>query len=422
MRVAILGVGTVGSEVANVLINNRQLITARSGVEITPVIGVVCDISKKRESIIPLSDDIQSVIDRDDIDVFVELMGGVEKPYEVVSKILKKKKPVVTANKALLAYHRSELEMLAGDTPFGYEASVAGGIPIIKALREGLSANHIEKIVGIMNGTSNYILTNMMQNGTKFNEALKRAQELGYAEADPTFDIGGFDTAHKLLILSSIAYLVHAKPEDILIEGIGDITNEDIYFANEFEYVIKLLAIAKRREDKVELRVHPALIRKDKMIAKVDGVMNAISVTGDVVGESLFYGAGAGGSATASAVISDLIDIARNVKNPMLGYKAPLEIAPLELMNPKDIRTKYYLRLKVADEIGVLAKITDLMSKNNLSIDSFLQKPRVDKSCESSTLYFTTHTCLEADMIRVVNLLENESFIKDKPFMIRIEE
>ncbi|EAI4414668.1 homoserine dehydrogenase [Campylobacter fetus] len=422
MRVAILGLGTVGSEVANVLINNRRLITARSGVEITPVIGVVRDISKKRESSIPLSDDIQSVINRDDIDVFVELMGGVEKPYDVVSKILKKKKPVVTANKALLAYHRSELEMLAGDTPFGYEASVAGGIPIIKALREGLSANHIEKIVGIMNGTSNYILTNMMQNGTKFNEALKRAQELGYAEADPTFDIGGFDTAHKLLILASIAYLVHAKPQDILIEGIGDITNEDIYFANEFEYVIKLLAIAKRREDKVELRVHPALIRKDKMIAKVDGVMNAISVTGDAVGESLFYGAGAGGSATASAVISDLIDIARNVKNPMLGYKAPLEIAPLELMSPKDIRTKYYLRLKVADEIGVLAKITDLMSKNNLSIDSFLQKPRVDKSCDSSTLYFTTHTCLEADMVRVVNLLENESFIKDKPFMIRIEE
>ncbi|QQF52818.1 homoserine dehydrogenase [Campylobacter fetus] len=422
MRVAILGLGTVGSEVANVLINNRQLITARSGVEITPVIGVVRDISKKRESSIPLSDDIQSVINRDDIDVFVELMGGVEKPYDLVSKILKKKKPVVTANKALLAYHRSELEMLAGDTPFGYEASVAGGIPIIKALREGLSANHIEKIVGIMNGTSNYILTNMMQNGTKFNEALKRAQELGYAEADPTFDIGGFDTAHKLLILASIAYLVHAKPQDILIEGIGDITNEDIYFANEFEYVIKLLAIAKRREDKVELRVHPALIRKDKMIAKVDGVMNAISVTGDAVGESLFYGAGAGGSATASAVISDLIDIARNVKNPMLGYKAPLEIVPLELMRPKDIRTKYYLRLKVADEIGVLAKITDLMSKNNLSIDSFLQKPRVDKSCDSSTLYFTTHTCLEADMVRVVNLLENESFIKDKPFMIRIEE
>lgn len=422
MRVAILGVGTVGSEVANVLLRNQKLISARSGMNITPVVGVVRDLNKKRDSKIPLSDDINSVIDRDDIDVYVELMGGIDEPYKVVSKILEKKKPVVTANKAMLAYHRNELEKLAGDTPFGYEASVAGGIPIIKALREGLSANHIQKIVGIMNGTSNYILTNMMQGGVKFDEVLKKAQELGYAEADPTFDIGGFDTAHKLLILASLAYSVHAKPEDILIEGIEGITNEDIYFANEFEYAIKLLAIAKRREDKVELRVHPALIHKEKMIAKVDGVMNAVSVTGDAVGESLFYGAGAGGSATASAVISDLIDIAREVKNPMLGYKAPLEVLPLGLFKPNEIKTKYYLRLKVVDEIGVLAKITNLMSQNNLSIDSFLQKPRIDKSLDFSTLYFTTHTCLEADMLRVVGLLQSESFIKDRPFMIRIED
>lgn len=422
MNVAILGVGTVGNEVANVLIRNQKLISARSGMHIVPVIGVVRDLKKARNSQIPLTDDIDSVINRDDIDVYVELMGGIEKPYEIVSKILAKNKPVVTANKAMLAYHRNELERLAGDTPFGYEASVAGGIPIIKALREGLSANHIQKIVGIMNGTSNYILTNMMQRGVKFDEALKKAQELGYAEADPTFDVGGFDTAHKLLILASLAYSVHAKPEDILIEGISDITNEDIYFANEFEYAIKLLAVAKRRDDKVELRVHPALIQKDKMIAKVDGVMNAVSVSGDAVGESLFYGAGAGGSATASAVISDLIDIAREVKNPMLGYKAPLEILPLGLFEPNEIKTKYYLRLKVADEIGVLANITNLMSQNNLSIDSFLQKPRTDKNSDCSTLYFTTHTCLEADMLRVVGLLEKENYIKDKPFMIRIEE
>lgn len=422
MNVAILGVGTVGNEVANVLIRNQKLISARSGMHIVPVIGVVRDLKKARNLQIPLTDDIDSVINRDDIDVYVELMGGIEKPYEIVSKILAKNKPVVTANKAMLAYHRNELERLAGDTPFGYEASVAGGIPIIKALREGLSANHIQKIVGIMNGTSNYILTNMMQRGVKFDEALKKAQELGYAEADPTFDVGGFDTAHKLLILASLAYSVHAKPEDILIEGISDITNEDIYFANEFEYAIKLLAVAKRRDDKVELRVHPALIQKDKMIAKVDGVMNAVSVSGDAVGESLFYGAGAGGSATASAVISDLIDIAREVKNPMLGYKTPLEILPLGLFKPNEIKTKYYLRLKVADEIGVLANITNLMSQNNLSIDSFLQKPRTDKNSDCSTLYFTTHTCLEADMLRVVGLLEKENYIKDKPFMIRIEE
>lgn len=421
MRVAILGLGTVGSEVANILIKNQNLILARAGVSITPVIGVVRDVNKYKNSQITVTDDLDGVLKRDDIDVFVELMGGIKKPYEIISKILKKKKAVVTANKALLAYHRNELEALAGDTPFGYEASVAGGIPIIKALREGLSANHIEKIIGIMNGTSNYILTNMMQNGLQFDEALKEAQRLGYAESDPTFDIGGFDTAHKLLILSSIAYFVHAKPEDILIRGINDITNEDIYFANEFDYAIKLLAIAKRNENAVELRVHPALIKKDKMIAKVDGIMNAISVVGDAVGESLFYGAGAGGKATASAVISDLIDIAREIKNPMLGYKAPLEISPLSLISPSKFKTKYYIRLKVDDRVGVLAKIANLMSLNNLSIDSFLQKPRsFGEIC--SILYFTTHTCLEADMSKVVLLLEKENFIKDRPFLIRIEE
>ena len=347
-------------------------------------------------------------------------MGGIDRPYEIISQILKRKKAVVTANKALLAYHRNELEALAGDTAFGYEASVAGGIPIIKALREGLSANHIQKIIGIMNGTSNYILSSMMSSGAKFNEALKKAQDLGYAEADPTFDIGGFDTAHKLLILASIAYCVHAKPEDIMIEGISQISSEDIYFANEFEYSIKLLAIAKRGEGTLELRVHPAFISKDKMLANVNGVMNAVSVVGDAVGESLFYGAGAGGSATASAVISDLIDIAREIRNPMLGYKMPLESARLRLLKPSEIKTKYYLRLKVADEVGVLAKITNLMSQNNLSIDSFLQKAK-SKDEEYATLFFTTHTCLEADMLRVISDLKNESFIKAEPFMIRIE-
>ena len=420
MRVAILGFGTVGSEVANVLIKNSDLIASRAGVSIEPVIGVVRDLSKHKNPIIPLSDDIQSVIDRDDIDVFVELMGGIDRPYEIISQILKRKKAVVTANKALLAYHRNELEALAGDTAFGYEASVAGGIPIIKALREGLSANHIQKIIGIMNGTSNYILSSMMSSGAKFNEALKKAQDLGYAEADPTFDIGGFDTAHELLILASIAYCVHAKPEDIMIEGISQISSEDIYFANEFEYSIKLLAIAKRGEGTLELRVHPAFISKDKMLANVNGVMNAVSVVGDAVGESLFYGAGAGGSATASAVISDLIDIAREIRNPMLGYKMPLESARLRLLKPIEIKTKYYLRLKVADEVGVLAKITNLMSQNNLSIDSFLQKAK-SKDEEYATLFFTTHTCLEADMLRVISDLKNESFIKAEPFMIRIE-
>ena len=420
MNIAILGVGTVGEAVAKILLQNKKLIAARCGEEIVPVIGVVRNLSKKRDVAIPLTDDIDSVIKRDDIDVFVELMGGVGEPFRVVSKILERKKAVVTANKALLAYHRYALQNLAQTTPFGFEASVAAGIPIIRALREGLSANHILSINGILNGTSNYILTSMMSKGSNFTDALKKAQELGYAEADPTFDVGGFDAAHKLLILASIAYGVHGNPEDILIEGIEGITPEDIFFANDFEYVIKLLAIAKKTGDKVELRVHPALVPKDKMIAKTDGVTNAVSVVGDAVGETMFYGPGAGGPATASSVISDLIDIARDGKSPMLGYKAPFELNALELLDPSEIRTKYYFRLRVEDKVGVLAKITNLMSENNLSIDSLLQKPK-DES-PYATLFFTTHTSVEKDVRRTMEILQEQEFVKEKPFMMRIEE
>ena len=420
MNIAILGVGTVGEAVAKILLQNKKLIAARCGEEIVPVIGVVRNLNKKRDVAIPLTDDIDSVLERKDIDVFVELMGGVEEPFRVVSKILERKKAVVTANKALLAYHRYALQNLAQNTPFGFEASVAGGIPIIRALREGLSANHILSINGILNGTSNYILTSMMSKGSNFADALKRAQELGYAEADPTFDVGGFDAAHKLLILASIAYGVHGNPEDILIEGIEGITPEDIFFANDFEYVIKLLAIAKKTGDKVELRVHPALVPKDKMIAKTDGVTNAVSVVGDAVGETMFHGPGAGGPATASSAISDLIDIARDGKSPMLGYKAPFELNALELLDPSEIRTKYYFRLRVEDKVGVLAKITNLMSENNLSIDSLLQKPK-DES-PYATLFFTTHTSVEKDVRRTMEILQEQEFVKEKPFMMRIEE
>ena len=420
MNIAILGIGTVGEAVAKILLQNKKLIAARCGEEIVPVIGVVRNLSKKRDVAIPLTDDIDSVIKRDDIDVFVELMGGVEEPFRVVSQILERKKAVVTANKALLAYHRYALQNLAQNTPFGFEASVAGGIPIIRALREGLSANHILSINGILNGTSNYILTSMMSKGSNFADALKKAQELGYAEADPTFDVGGFDAAHKLLILASIAYGVHGNPEDILIEGIEGITPEDIFFANDFEYVIKLLAIAKKTGYKVELRVHPALVPKDKMIAKTGGVTNAVSVVGDAVGETMFYGPGAGGPATASSVISDLIDIARDGKSPMLGYKAPFELNALGLLDPSEIRTKYYFRLRVEDKVGVLAKITNLMSENNLSIDSLLQKPK-DES-PYATLFFTTHTSVEKDVRRTMEILQEQEFVKEKPFMMRIEE
>lgn len=419
MNVAILGVGTVGSSVIKILQKNKDLISARAGKEIIPVVGTVRDLNKDRGVDIPLTDDIKSVLNRDDIDIYIELMGGVEKPFNIVSEILKKKKPVVTANKAMLAYHRYALQNLAKDTPFGFEASVAGGIPIIKALREGLSANRVEKIVGILNGTSNYILTDMMQNNSNFEDVLKKAQSLGYAEADPTFDVDGIDAAHKLLILSSIAYGVHGDPEDILVKGIRKISNEDIFFAKEFDYTIKLLGISKITDGKAELRVHPALINKDRIIAEVDGVMNAVSINCDALNESMYYGPGAGGDATASAVIADLIDIAKGNKNPMLGYAQNFK--KMELIEQKNIQTKYYLRIKVEDRTGVLASITNVMSQNNISIDSFLQKPR-NKGEKHTTLYFTTHLSLEANIKRVMGILENFEFVLNRPFMIRIEE
>jgi homoserine dehydrogenase len=349
-RIGVIGVGTVGRAVVQILEENKTIITARSGDEIVVKSGVVRDLSRVSDLSISLSQNPYDIVDDPEIDIVVELMGGVDLPLEIVKKALQNGKAVVTANKALLAYHRYELQEIAGDIPFEFEASVAGGIPIINALRDGLSANHILSIMGIMNGTCNFMLTKMMNEGTPFAEVLAEAQALGYAEADPTFDIGGFDAAHKLLILASIAYGIDAKPEEILIEGIEGITPADIAFAKEFGYTIKLLGIAARDNTEVELRVHAALVKEDAMIAKIDGVMNGISVVGDRVGETLYYGPGAGGNATASAVVANIIDIVRSGKrSPMLGFNHPLEEG-LRLKDQNDIRSKYYLRLRVSDK------------------------------------------------------------------------
>ncbi|MDD2886313.1 MAG: homoserine dehydrogenase [Aliarcobacter sp.] len=419
LRVGIIGVGTVGASVANILRDNKNIITARAGKEIVATIGVVSNLHKIRDVDIKLTDNIDDVLNDDSIDVVVELMGGIDKPNEIVRKALLKGKAVVTANKALLAYHRYELQELAGDIPFEFEAAVAGGIPIINALRDGLSANHIKSIQGIMNGTCNYMLTRMINDGVNYTDILKEAQELGYAEADPTFDVGGFDASHKLLILASIAYGIDAKPEDILIEGIQNITSADIEFAKEFDYSIKLLGIAKKVGNEVELRVHPVLIPQDKMIAKVDGVMNGISVVGDKVGETMFYGAGAGGDATASAVIANIIDIARRGKgSPMLGFEnQPGE--KITLMSKDNIKTKYYLRLEVADKSGTLAKIATILGDNSISIEAMMQKPLKNGS---ANLLLTTHISVERDILKAINELENSGVVLCKPAMIRIEE
>ena len=419
LKVGIIGVGTVGTSVANILLDNKNIISARAGVDIVPTIGVVSNLNKKRDVSIKLTTNVDEILEDDSINIVVELMGGIEKPYEIVKKALLKGKAVVTANKALLAYHRYELQELAGDIPFEFEAAVAGGIPIINALRDGLSANHIKSIQGIMNGTCNYMLTRMINDGVSYDEILKEAQELGYAEADPTFDVGGYDAAHKLLILGSIAYGIDIKPEDILIEGIQNISKTDIEFAKEFEYNIKLLGIAKKVDNQIELRVHPVLIPQDKMIAKVDGVMNGISVVGDKVGETMFYGAGAGGDATASAVIANIIDIARKGKgSPMLGFEKQVGVKPT-LMPKDEIKTKYYLRLEVADKTGTLAKVAKVFGDNSISIENMMQKAKKD---EKANLLLTTHTCVEKDILKAIYELEHSQVVLKKPAMIRIED
>ena len=418
LKIGIIGVGTVGTSVCQILENNKDIITARAGKELVPVAGVVNNLSKKRDVSIKLTDNPDDILDDDSIDIVVELMGGVEKPYEVVKKALEKGKAVVTANKALLAYHRYELQDIAGDTPFEFEAAVAGGIPIINALRDGLSANHIESIRGIMNGTCNYMLTKMINEGVEYDTILKESQELGYAEADPTFDVGGFDAAHKLLILASIAYGIDAKPEDILIEGIENITSEDIEFAKEFGYSLKLLGIAKKVGEEVELRVHPVLIPNSEMIAKVDGVMNGVSVIGDKVGETMYYGPGAGGDATASAVIANLVDIARRGKgSPMLGFTKPLE-GQLKLANSDTIETQYYIRMEVEDKCGVLAKVSSILGELNISIETMIQK---SASNGNANLLLSTHTAKEKDIKDALAKLTDTKVVNKQPMMIRIE-
>ncbi|WP_373071291.1 homoserine dehydrogenase [Sulfurimonas sp.] len=417
IKVGIIGVGTVGASVANILKDNADVITARAGVEIVAKSGVVKTLGRDRGVDIALTDNPDDVLNDPEIDIVVELMGGVEEPYAVVKKALENGKAVVTANKALLAYHRYELQDLAKDQAFEYEAAVAGGIPIINALRDGLSANHIESIMGILNGTCNYMMTKMANEGVAYDAILKESQDLGYAEADPTFDVGGYDAAHKLLILASIAYGIDAKPEDILIEGIENVSSEDVAFAKEFGYAIKLLGIAKKDGDEVELRVHASMISKDEMIAKIDGVMNGVSVVGDKVGETLYYGPGAGGDATASAVVANIIDIARRGKGaPMLGFDKPLE-GKLTLKAPGDIESKYYLRINVNDKAGVLAKITKIFENNNISVKTMIQK---STSETAANLLMSTHVAKESDIQTMMAEIEALDFVNSKPVMIRM--
>lgn len=441
LHIGIIGIGVVGSSVVEILRKNRELITARTGVEITVKRGVVRDLNKARACTIPLTDNVDEVLYDESIDVVVELMGGRELPYQIAKTALAQGKAFVTANKAMLAYHRYELASMA-KTPIGFEASVCGGIPIINALKVGLSANEILAIRGILNGTSNYILTKMAQDGWDFAQALQQAQNLGYAEANPSLDIDGYDAAHKLLILASIAYGIKAAPEEILVEGISDVAPEDIEFAKEFGYCIKLLGIAKKHGNEIELRVHPTMIDEEKLLADVDGVMNAVSVVGDCTGESVYYGAGAGGNPTASSVISDLIAIARSYHisqslqpSAMLGFitEQQYNITPKE-----QIKSKYYMRILADDKHGVLEKITAILSKNAISISTFLQKPQKPAHTDSAPsqissigglnqpecakILLATHETSELAIQNAIKGLQALESVRQRPVIIRIEE
>lgn len=420
LNIGIVGLGVVGSSVARILKDNADLISARAGCKINIKKAIVRNLDKAKGKFdFQISTNVDEILEDSSIDIIVELAGGIDEPFKIAKKALQNNKAFVTANKAMLAYHRYELQKIAGDLPIGFEASVGGGIPIIKGLRDGLGANHILSIYGIINGTCNYILTKMKDENTDFKEALKEAQKLGYAESDPTFDIDGFDTAHKLLILASIAYGINAKPEDILIEGIRQITQEDIMFAKEFDYNLKLLGIAKKDGNEVELRVQPTFLPKGKIIGKVDGVNNAISVLGDNAKESLFYGAGAGGDATASAVISDIIEIARTKSSPMLGFKTPIE-ENLKLKPKDSIKSAFYLRILAEDKPGVLAQISSILGEHDISIQTLLQKQSNIQNY--STLLLSTYICEESKIKNAINKISKLEITKDMPIMIRIEE
>ena len=426
IRVGLLGFGTVGAGVVKCLTANADLIAARTGVK--PILARVADLDIETDrgvEIDPaiLGTDADAVIDDPDIDVIVELVGGCTVAKDFVLKALRGGKPVVTANKALLAHHGAEIFAAAeaGNADIFYEASVAGGIPIIKSLREGLAGNHIQTIYGILNGTCNYILTRMENEGLAFDDILAQAQELGYAEAEPSLDIDGIDTAHKTAILASLAYGEWFGMEALPTEGIRGIDPQDIRNAAEAGYRLKLLGIIKLAEAGIEMRVNPALIPADSLLANVNDVFNAVFVRGDVVGDTMFYGRGAGMDATASAVVGDLVDVALNLKvgaprrvSAFRPHGSYSDVTPLA-----DMLCRYYLRLQVSDRPNVLAGIARILGAAGISLASVVQKETVG---DSASIILITHEAKEGSLRQALDEIEQLDTVQAKPVMIRIED
>ena len=411
IRVGLLGIGTVGSGTFNVLKRNQEEIRRRAGrgIEITMVADL--DVARARSVVgagVEVVSDARQVVANPNIDIVIELIGGYGIAKELVLAAIASGKHVVTANKALLAVHGTEIFAAASEkgVMVAFEAAVAGGIPIIKALREGLTANSIQWIAGIINGTTNFILSEMRDKGLDFDVVLKEAQKLGYAEADPTFDIEGVDAAHKATLMSAIAFGIPVQFDKAYVEGITQLGAKDIRYAEQLGYRIKLLGITKRVAGGIELRVHPSLIPAKRLLANVEGAMNAVVVNGDAVGTTLYYGKGAGSEPTASAVIADLVDITRlhtadpEHRVPHLAFQ-PDEMSDLAIVPMSEVVTSYYLRLNVADEAGVLAKVTGILAEAGISIDAVLQREADDVGGEGATqtdLIILTHDCVEAKM------------------------
>lgn len=426
VNIGVLGFGTVGEGVVRALVNKRRLLEKISGARL--VLKAVCDKNIKPRrglSLKPgcLSAQAGDILNDPDIQILVELIGGIHPAKEFILEAFKRGKHVVTANKALLAECALELFEQAGKAGVDlyFEAAVGGGIPIIKALRESLCANNLDTLLGIVNGTSNYILSSMAEDKLSFSQALAEAKKKGYAESNPALDIKGFDSAHKLAILALLGFGRSCDLKDIYVEGIEDISLSDIEYARDFGYVIKLLAIAKNVSGNLEARVHPTLLSKEHLLSNVNGVYNAIYAHGDLVGGTLFYGRGAGSRPAASSVVADIIDVARNIKNKCVGrvpvYTANEAIKGLR--NIEDIESRYYLRLSVIDRPGGLARIANILGRNNISIASVNQKER--KQAKVVPVVMMTHEAREKDMRLALNEINKLNAIKEKIIAIRVE-
>nr|WP_154129320.1 MULTISPECIES: homoserine dehydrogenase [Acinetobacter] len=427
VRLAILGLGTVGGGALKLLQENAAEIRRRTGreIEITHVGTRRPRPDLNLPASIKQSADLLDIVRQPDVDVVVEVMGGIHPAYEVMMEAIKHGKQVVTANKALLAEHGNELFKAADDhhVQVAFEAAVAGGIPIIKVIREGLAANKIEWLAGIINGTGNFILTEMSEKGRAFADVLKEAQELGYAEADPTFDVEGIDAAHKLTILASCAFGIPLQFDKVYTEGITKITAQDVKYAEELGYKIKHLGIARRSSKGIELRVHPTLIPEEELLANVNGVKNAVLVQANAVGPTLYYGAGAGAGPTASAVVADVVDIVRDIiytedgsgTIPQLAFEA---LSDLHILSSDEMTTGYYLRLNAEDQTGVLADVTTILSRTGISIDAIMQQPRLK---DLIPIVILTDPIVESKMNEAIAQIQALPAIHGEIVRIRLE-